>query len=131
MLFVKTLAVVASLAAQPVSIDRNALEIQSFNFHQPTFAEKAIEISELVNHAVDCVAKVVVTDARFHPDLSGMVLNVVIVERGEECSAEMRIMYDKYKVYFGRQSADDYFDKVFMDFLPHEVSDRIRAVHGF
>jgi len=89
---------------------------------EPTLSapQKNAAVQPLVRSATECIARAVVTDARFRAGDVG--LSDLIVESMPACLGPVRAMIDAYDRYFGEGTGEAFFMGPYLDVLPAVVN---------
>jgi hypothetical protein len=107
-----SVALVVSAATSPISNPKGSVE--------PSVREKNAAIQPLVRTATECIARTVVTDARFRAPETALV--ELIVESMPSCLGPVRAMIDAYDRYFGDGAGEAFFMGPYLDVLPAAVN---------
>jgi hypothetical protein len=107
-----SVAIVVSAATSPASNTKESVV--------PSMRERNAAIQPLVRSATECIARTVVTDARFRA--AETVLAELIVESMPSCLGPVRAMIDAYDRYFGDGTGEAFFMGPYLDVLPAAVN---------
>src|SRR5262245_6733973 len=107
-----SVALVVSAATSPMSNPQGSVE--------PSVREKNAAMQPLVRSATECIARTVVTDARFRAPETALA--DLIVESMPSCLGPVRAMIDAYDRYFGDGAGEAFFMGPYLDVLPAAVN---------
>jgi hypothetical protein len=107
-----SVALVVSAATSPMSNPQGSVE--------PSVREKNAAMQPLVRSATECIARTVVTDARFRAPETALA--ELIVESMPFCLGPVRAMIDAYDRYFGDGAGEAFFMGPYLDVLPAAVN---------
>jgi hypothetical protein len=107
-----SVALVVSAATSPMINPKGSVE--------PSVREQNAAIQPLVRSATECIARTVVTDARFRA--AETAIAELIVESLPSCLGPVRAMIDAYDRYFGDGAGEAFFMGPYLDVLPAAVN---------